>query len=72
MPIVFIEGPPGIPIGAKKKMVREINAAVDEAYSLGETMIFIREYTGENVAINGKLRAGEQIASEASKRKKER
>ena len=57
MPVVFIEGLPGLRIEAKKKMVEKITAAVDEAYHVGDTLIFVREYPVEQVALNGRLQS---------------
>ena len=56
MPVVFIEAPPGIRPDAKKRMMEKINSAVEEVYPIGETLIFLREYTLENVAENGGLK----------------
>ena len=70
MPIVFIEGPPALHAGAKKLMVKKISAAVEEAYAIDETMIFLREYSGENVAINGVLRSESPPASGVTKKRK--
>jgi phenylpyruvate tautomerase PptA (4-oxalocrotonate tautomerase family) len=47
MPVCFIEAPPGIRNEAKKKMVAQITAAIDEAFHIGETLIFLREYSPE-------------------------
>lgn len=52
MPVVFIEAPPGIKPEAKKQMVQKITAAIDEAYHIGDTLIFLREYSAENVAVS--------------------
>jgi len=57
MPVVFIEAPPGIRADAKKRMVEKITTALDEVYPIGETLIFLREYPLENVAVNGRLTA---------------
>ncbi len=43
MPILFIEAPPGIRPEVKKKMVEKITSAIDEAYHIGDTLIFLRE-----------------------------
>jgi phenylpyruvate tautomerase PptA (4-oxalocrotonate tautomerase family) len=53
MPVLFIEAPPGIRPEAKKKLVEKITAAVDEAYHIGDTLIFLREYPAENVSMDG-------------------
>jgi hypothetical protein len=37
MPVVFIEAPPGIRTDAKKRMVQNINTAIEEVYPIGET-----------------------------------
>ena len=55
MPVCRIEAPPGIGITAKKKMVEKITAAIDEAYHIGETLVFLEECAPENVALNGRL-----------------
>ena len=51
MPICFIEAPPGIRTEAKYTMVEKITTAIDEAYHIGDTLIFLREYPAENVAM---------------------
>ena len=57
MPVVFIEGLPGLRSAARKKMVEKITAAVDETYHVGDTLIFVREYPAEQVALNGRLQS---------------
>ena len=47
MPVLFIEAPPGIRPEAKKTMVEKMTAAIDEAYHIGDTLIFLREYPVE-------------------------
>ena len=41
MPVCQIEAPPGIGTVAKKKMVEKITAAIDEAYHIGGTLVFL-------------------------------
>jgi phenylpyruvate tautomerase PptA (4-oxalocrotonate tautomerase family) len=57
MPVLFIEAPPGIRPEAKRKMVQKLTEAIDEAYQIGDTLIFLREYSAENVALDGKLQS---------------
>jgi len=57
MPVVFIEAPPGIRPEAKKTLMKEITTAVDDAYHIGDTLIFLREYPAENVAMDGRLQS---------------
>jgi phenylpyruvate tautomerase PptA (4-oxalocrotonate tautomerase family) len=68
MPVVFIEAPPGLRIDAKKKLVEEITAAVDEAYHISDTLIFLREYPAEAVAMNGQLQSENPKIVEALKK----
>ena len=68
MPVVFIETPPGIRSDAKKKMVAKITAAIDEAYHIGDTLIFLREYPAENVAMDGRLQSENPKILEALKK----
>ena len=55
MPVCRIEAPPGIGPVAKKKMVEKITAAIDEAYHIGDTLVFLQECSPENVALDGRL-----------------
>jgi len=57
MPICFVEAPPGIRADAKKKLMEKITAAIDEAYHIGDTLIFLREYPPDNVAMDGRLQS---------------
>jgi len=68
MPVLFIEAPPGIRPEAKKKMVEKITAAIDEAYHIGDTLIFLREYPAENVAMDGRLQSENPKILEALKK----
>ena len=54
MPVVFLEVPPGIRTDTKKDLVRKLNSAIEEAYPIGETLIFFREYPLEDVADYGR------------------
>jgi phenylpyruvate tautomerase PptA (4-oxalocrotonate tautomerase family) len=68
MPVVFIEAPPGIRPEAKKKMVEQITTAIDDAYHIGDTLIFLREYAPENVAMDGSLQSNNPKIIEALKK----
>jgi len=57
MPIVFIDAPPGIRADAKKKMMEKITAAIDDAYHIGDTLIFLREHAIDNVAMDGRIQS---------------
>ena len=68
MPVVFIEAPPGIRDDAKRKMVERITSAIDDAYHIGDTLIFLREYPAANVAMDGRLQSENPKIMEALKR----
>jgi hypothetical protein len=55
MPLSFLEVPPGIRRDEKKKLVEEIFAALDEAYRIPDTRIFLREWPLESVSQDGRL-----------------
>jgi phenylpyruvate tautomerase PptA (4-oxalocrotonate tautomerase family) len=55
MPVAYIDVPPGIRVNAKKKLVKEVFAALDEAYRVPDTRIFLREWPLENVSQDGRL-----------------
>jgi phenylpyruvate tautomerase PptA (4-oxalocrotonate tautomerase family) len=67
MPVVFIEAPPGIHTDVKKKMVEKITSAIDEAYHIGDTLVFLREYAPDNVAMDGRLQSENPKILEALK-----
>ena len=68
MPVIFIEAPPGIRPEAKQKLMEKMTAAVDEAYHIGDTLIFLREYPAENVAMDGRLQSENPKILEALKK----
>jgi phenylpyruvate tautomerase PptA (4-oxalocrotonate tautomerase family) len=68
MPVVFIEAPPGIRPEAKEMLMKKITAAIDDAYHIGDTLIFLREYSPENVAMDGSLQSGNPKILEALKK----
>ena len=68
MPVVFIEAPPGIKPEAKKQMVQKITTTIDDAYHIGDTLIFLREYPAEHVAMDGRLQSENPKILEALKK----
>jgi len=68
MPVIFIEAPPGIRPEAKKTLVQKITTAVDDAYHIGDTLVFLREYSADNVAMDGKLQSDNPKIQEALKK----
>lgn len=68
MGVLFIEAPPGIRPEAKRKMIEKLTTAIDEAYYIGDTLIFLREYPAENVAMGGKLQSENGKILEALKK----
>ena len=68
MPVVFIEAPPGVRPEAKQKLMEKITTAVDDAYHIGDTLIFLREYSPENVAMDGRLQSENPNILEALKK----
>jgi len=68
MPVVFVEAPPGIRPEAKKKMMAKLTVAIDEAYHIGDTLIFLREYPTENVALDGRMQSENPKIAEVLKK----
>ncbi len=68
MPVLFIEAPPGLRPEAKRKLVQKLTKAIDEAYHIGDTLIFLREYPAENVAMDGRLQSENPKILEALKK----
>jgi len=53
MPIVYIDAPPGLPVAKKNTLMKSVTDAVEEAYQIGDTLVFIREHQIPNVSMNG-------------------
>jgi len=53
MPIVYIDAPPGLPQKKKHRLMKSITDAVEDAYRIGDTLVFIREHKVDNVSMNG-------------------
>lgn len=68
MPVVFIEAPEGIRAEAKQNMMARITSAIDDAYHIGDTLIFLREYSPQNVAMDGRLQSENPKILEALKK----
>ncbi len=68
MPVLFIEAPPGIRPEKKRVMMQKITEAVEEAYRIGDTLIFLREYPAENVAMDGRIQSENPKILEALKK----
>jgi len=68
MPVLFIEAPPGIRPEKKRVMMQKITEAIDEAYHIGDTLIFLREYPVDNVAVDGRTQAENPKILEALKK----
>ena len=43
MPMILIEGPPGLSDVAKKRMVSDVTRAADEAYPVPDVRVWLRE-----------------------------
>jgi len=68
MPVVFIDAPRGIRTDAKRTMMEKITIAIDEAYHIGDTLVFLREHPIENVALDGRIQAENPKILEALKK----
>jgi len=68
MPVLSIEAPQGIRPEAKRKMMQKLTEAIDEAYHIGDTLIFLREYPTDNVAMDGKIQSENPKILDALKR----
>jgi phenylpyruvate tautomerase PptA (4-oxalocrotonate tautomerase family) len=67
-PVLKMHAPQGVNIDAKRAMLREINAAVAEAYHLPEFMIFIEEYPLDLVSVDGGLHSDNQQRVESQQK----
>lgn len=58
MPVSYLDVPPGGARDVKQELVREVYAALDDAYRVPDTRIFIREWSPGAVSQDGHLDAG--------------
>ena len=68
MPVLSIEAPKGIRPEAKRKMMQKLTEAIEEAYHIGDTLIFLREYPTDTVAMDGRLQSENPKIIEALKK----
>ncbi|MEU5156893.1 N-acetylmuramic acid 6-phosphate etherase [Glycomyces sp. NPDC021274] len=62
MPQFFIEAPAGIGREAKQQLMIEVTAAIEEAFRMSpDIQVWLREYSGENVAYDGRLYGDEPM-----------
>ena len=57
MPVFTIDAPAGASQDAKRTMMTEITAALDEAWPIPDTRGWLREYPADNVSQDGRIGA---------------
>jgi phenylpyruvate tautomerase PptA (4-oxalocrotonate tautomerase family) len=57
MPMIFVEGPPGLSDAAKKKMIEDLTQAADNAYHVPDVRLWLGEYPPERYAQDGVIGA---------------
>ena len=55
MPIAYIDIRSGLPTPAKQLLVSNCTEAIHAAYRIGDTRIFLREWTAEQTSVDGVL-----------------
>jgi GTPase Era involved in 16S rRNA processing len=53
MQIVYIDAPPGLPQKKKHTLMKSVTDALEEAYRIRDTLVFIREHKVDSVSMNG-------------------
>jgi hypothetical protein len=66
-PVFVAHVPLGADIAVKRKMLKDLNAAIDEAYPLPDIAVFLIEHSLETVVINGQILADDQQRVEDQK-----
>jgi phenylpyruvate tautomerase PptA (4-oxalocrotonate tautomerase family) len=57
MPMIFIEGPPGLSDVARRKMIADVTRAADDACHVPDVRLWLREYPPERYAQDGAIGA---------------
>jgi phenylpyruvate tautomerase PptA (4-oxalocrotonate tautomerase family) len=55
MPVAYLDVPSGLTVDIKKKLVKEVTESLHRAYKIPDNRVFLREWTAEQVAIDGEL-----------------
>jgi len=55
MPIAYIDLRTGLPAPIKQLLVRSVAQAIDAAYHIADTRVFLRESTAEQTSVDGAL-----------------
>jgi|GEM_PF-1378229 len=57
MPVAIIDLPPKLEIDAKRRLVKEVFHALEHAYRIPDTRVFLREWSAEQTSQDGQLGA---------------
>jgi phenylpyruvate tautomerase PptA (4-oxalocrotonate tautomerase family) len=57
MPILLIEAPVGVEPEAKRKLIKDVSEAIEDAYHFQDVRVWLREYSAENIAQDGRIGA---------------
>jgi phenylpyruvate tautomerase PptA (4-oxalocrotonate tautomerase family) len=57
MPVAYIDLLSGLELDAKKKLVTEVAASVHRAYMIPDNRVFLREWSAEQISVDGQLGA---------------
>jgi phenylpyruvate tautomerase PptA (4-oxalocrotonate tautomerase family) len=55
MPVAYLDVPSGLAVDVKKKLVTEVTDSLHQAYKIPDNRVFLREWTAEQVGIDGEL-----------------
>jgi phenylpyruvate tautomerase PptA (4-oxalocrotonate tautomerase family) len=55
MPVAYLDVPSGLAVDIKNKLVTEVTESLDRAYTIPDNRVFLREWTAEQVAVDGEL-----------------
>jgi len=57
MPVAYIDIPTGLASPLKKRLVEEVAQRIHHAYPIPDTRVFLREWTPEQISVDGALGA---------------
>jgi phenylpyruvate tautomerase PptA (4-oxalocrotonate tautomerase family) len=55
MPIAYIDLPPTLTMDTKKRLVKEVADSIHDAYKIGDTRVFLREWPAVQTSVDGEL-----------------
>ncbi|QQO21417.1 hypothetical protein JJB98_16485 [Bradyrhizobium diazoefficiens] len=55
MPVAYVDIPSNLNMDTKKRLVKEVADSIHDAYAIGDTRVFLREWSPDQTSIDGEV-----------------